>query len=297
MKNLRLAIVLFLGLLSNAVEAQPTQINIKAPNFVRHLAERWVAEYRKTTPDVQINIIKGQAADDAHTINFVVSDEPTNKGIVSVGRYAILPLTVKSSEAERILAKRKLNTKRYKELFFVDNNFDNENNKKDIDRLHVYTGNSRQSVVYTLAKYFDKDVADLKGKKISGDDSFLNVAITKDPLGVTFNTVSNIYDLHTRQPKAGLSIVPIDTDKSAGQAFATLDELLELLESRTLDCVPVAKVGLSYDKYNPEIGKFVSWILTEGTQYLHQYGLLNLNAAELAANVKSVGRQQELAQK
>lgn len=297
MRNLKLAIALFIGLQFNTVTAQTTQVNIKAPNFVRPLVERWIAEYKKTAQDVDFNIIKGKAVEDGYAISFVVSDDENSSGAVSVGRYAILPVTVKSSEAELILAKKKLNTKRIKELFFVDNSFNEEKKQKEIDNLHIYTGNSRLSAVHSFAKYFGKDAADLKGKKISGDDSFLNVAISKDPLGVTINPLSNIYDLQTRQPKSGLSIVSFDAVKSVEKSFASLDELIELLERRAVEGVPVAKVGLSYDKGNLEASKFISWILTNGTEYVHQYGLLNLNDAELKAGITYVGRQLEIAQK
>lgn len=298
MRTLRLAIVLFyIGLQFNTVAAQTTQVNIKAPNFVRPLVERWIAEYEKTVQNVDINIVKGKAAEGGNAISFAVPDDDNGSGAVSVGRYAILPVTVKSSETELILAKKKLNTKRIKELFFVDNSFDEEKKQKETDKLHIYTGNSRLSAVHSFAKYFGKDAADLKGKKISGDDSFLNVAISKDSLGVTINPLSNIYDLQTRQPKSGLSIVSFDADKSVEKSFASLDELIELLERRTIDGVPVAKVGLSYDKDNLEASKFISWILTNGTKYVHQYGLLNLNDAELKADLAYVGRQLEMAQK
>lgn len=297
MRNLRLAIALFIGLQFNNVTAQTPQVNIKAPNFVRPLVERWIAEYKKTAQDADINIVKGKAAEDGNAISFAVSDDDNGSGAVSVGRYAILPVTVKSSEAELILAKKKLNTKRIKELFFVDNSFDGEKKQKETDKLHIYTGNSRLSAVHSFAKYFGKDAADLKGKKISGDDSFLNIAISKDPLGVTINPLSNIYDLQTRQLKSGLSIVSFDADKSVEKKFASLDELIELLERRAVEGVPVAKVGLSYDKSNLEASKFISWILTNGTKYVHQYGLLNLNDAELKADLAYVGRQLEMAQK
>lgn len=297
MRKLRLATALFIGLQFSTITAQTTQVNIKAPNFVRPLVERWIAEYKKTAQGVDIDIIKGKAVEDGNAISFVVSDDDNSTGAVPVGRYAILPVTVKSSEAELILAKKKLNTKRIKELFFVDNSFDEEKKQKETDKLHIYTGNSRFSAVHSFAKYFGKDVADLKGKKISGDDSFLNVAISKDPLGVTVNSLSNIYDLKTRQLKPGLSIVSLDTDKSVEKSFTSLDELIELLERRAVEGVPVAKVGLSYDKNNLEESKFVGWILTYGKEYVHQYGLLGLKESDLKAGLAYVGSQLEIAQK
>lgn len=297
MRNLRLAAALFIGLQFNGVAAQTTEVNIKAPNFVRPLVERWIAEYGKTTQDVEINIVNGKSVDGVNTINFVLSGGNDGAETVQVGRYAILPVTVKSSEAELILSKKKLNAKRIKELFFVDNSFDGEKKQKETDKLHIYTGNSKLSAVHSFARYFGKDAADLKGKKISGDDSFLNVAISKDPLGVTINTLSNIYDLQTRQLKSGLSIVSLDTDKAVEKSFASLDDVISVLERQDVEGVPVAKVGLSFDKNSYAASKFISWILTKGKDYVHEYGLLNLKDAELKAGLAYIGRQMEIAQK
>lgn len=298
MKAIKLAIVLFLGLYFNNVSAQTAEIGIKAPNFVRPLVERWIAEYTKTTQDVSLKLVSGKAEEDGNLINFVVSDSNNEPETVPVGRYAILPVTLKSSEAAKILSNKKLNAKRIKELFFVDNSFEEVKKQKDIDKLHVYTGNSRQSAVHAFAKYFGKDAADSKGKKISGDDSFLNVAISKDPLGVTINSLSNIYDLKTRRVKSELSILPIDAGKEVGESFASLDDVISVLEKQNVEGVPVAKVSMSFDRNNLEAGRFISWILTNGREYIHEYGLLDLKNADLKASLAFIGGgQTDVAQK
>ena len=109
---------------------------------------------------------------------------------------------------------------------------------------------------------------------------FLNTALSKDPLGVSFNALPNIFDLQSRHVKSDITIIGIDVKKNLEESFsdkATLDEVIDALENGKVQEVAVEKIGVSYDKTDDAVNQFLQWVLTNGTKFNHEYGLLNLD--------------------
>ena len=96
---------------------------------------------------------------------------------------------------------------------------------------------------------------------------------------MTFNTLSNIYDLESRHVKNGLAILSLSVKKDVAATLSegTLDNVLTVLETTSLPEVVTERVGLSYDRNDDNALQFISWVLENGTQYNHAYGLLNLD--------------------
>jgi hypothetical protein len=305
MKKQVFQIALFLGLqLSLAASAQETakasqqsqgeKISLHVPNFARGLVEKWVIEYRKTNPKVDFQFVSGKSHDQGNSI-FVTTDDDA----IRVARLAVLPVTAKGSEAQQLVGSHALNAKKLKSLFFVKDELDDERKESKLEQqLHIITGNSQQSASRLYATHFHQETADYKGKKIQGDDSFLNLAISRDPLGVTLNSLSNIFDLESRVLNPSLALLPLDIDRQGRQVLGEgrLDDIIQLLEQEEYTEIPVGSVGLSYSHANPVLNDFAAWVLRNGVQYVHQYGLLSLSAKELTAQQHRVA-QQDLAQK
>jgi hypothetical protein len=111
-----------------------------------------------------------------------------------------------------------------------------------------------------LAKFeekMDKEVA--KAKKRFGD-SFDEAMFRQTNPRVLANK-AKWDELHSRFEKA--------------MNDNNLDELITVLEENESDAIAIANIGLSYDAQNPQTAEFVSWVLTEGVKYNHQFGLLN----------------------
>ena len=109
---------------------------------------------------------------------------------------------------------------------------------------------------------------------------FLNTALSKDPLGVSFNALPNIFDLQSRHVKSGITIIGLDVKKDLEGSLsdkATLDEVISVLENDKVQEVAVEKIGVSYDKADDAVNLFLQWVLTFGTKYNHEHGLLNLD--------------------
>ena len=277
-----LAAVLTLGL--GNVLAEDNNSNsvrtIKSPRFARPLVEKWIEEYAKTEPGVTFQIAKGQGESDLSVA--IADQQEKNTELIShwiyIGETAVLPITARSSEAARLLEGKHLNAKKLKQLFFLDDEFEEDVRKnKAFEAITIYSGSNATSVAGSFAHNFGEESANFRGKRIAGDDLFLNTAIAKDPLGVSFNTLSNIFDLKSRQLKNDLTLVGLDLKKDVADSFnGTLDDVINSLENGKPAEVAIEKVGITFNKKDEAISRFLQWVLENGTKYNHQYGLLNL---------------------
>ena len=289
MKKIALAIAVLLSINISAIWAENNSTNtssvryVKAPRFARPLVERWITEYAKTQPGVEFQIAKGnQGAIDLNVVfdNQDINPEDFSHIVVYFGEFAVLPITASGSEAAKVLEGKHLNSKKLKQLYFFNDDFDEEVKKnKQFEKLIIYSGSNATSVATSFAHNFGEESSNFRGKRISGDDLFLNTALLKDPLGVSFNALPNIFDLQSRHIKDDLTIIGIDVKKNLEKSFsdkATLDEVINALENGKVQEVAVEKIGLSYNQADDAVNQFLQWVLTNGIKYNHEYGLLNL---------------------
>ena len=295
-----IAVVTVLGLTNAWAEGNGVNNSsvryIKSPRFARPLIEKWVEEYAKTEPGIEFQIVNGSANKENIDLNVVFdnNDNSTNdfSHVVYFGETAVLPITARSSEAARLLEGKHLNSKKLKQLFFLNDDFDEDVKKiKQFDRLVVYSGSNASSVAASFAHNFGEESSSFRGKRISGDDLFLNTALTKDPLGVSFNTLSNIFDLKSRHLKDNLSLIGLDLKKDQSASFSdngSLDDVLAILENGKISEVAIEKVGVSYNQADDVVNQFLQWILDNGIKYNHEYGLLNLDRKEANTQLDKV---------
>ena len=270
---------------SNATNASSVRY-VKAPRFARPLIEKWITEYAKTQPGVEFQIAKGNQNQSGIDLNVVFDSQETNTkffshNVVYFGEFAVLPITASGSEAAKVLEGKHLNSKKLKQLYFLNDDFDEDVKKiKQFENLVIYSGSNATSVAASFAHNFGEESSSFRGKRISGDDLFLNTALSKDPQGVSFNALPNIFDLQSRHIKSDLTIIGIDVKKDLEETFsdkATLDEVISVLENGKVSEVAVERIGVSYNEGDDAVSHFLQWVLENGTKYNHEYGLLNLS--------------------
>ena len=302
MKKIALTIAVLFSISINNIWAEETSTNassvryVKAPRFARPLVEKWITEYAKTQPDVEFQIAKGNQSQDNIALNIVFDNQNTEREefshVVYFGEFAVLPITASGSEAAKVLEGKHLNSKKLKQLYFLNDDFDEDVKKiKQFEKLVIYSGSNASSVASSFAHNFGEESSNFRGKRISGDDLFLNTALAKDPLGVSFNALPNIFDLKSRHIKENLTIIGIDVKKSLEDSFsdkASLDELILALENGKVSEVAVEKIGVSYNIADDAVNQFLSWVLAQGTKYNHEFGLLNLDNKLAQAQINKV---------
>ena len=291
MKKIVLVIAVLFSINISNIWAEETSTNassvryVKAPRFARPLVEKWITEYAKTQPGVEFQIAKGNQNQGNVDLNVVFDNQDTKSEdfsrVIYFGEFAVLPITASGSEAAKVLEGKHLNSKKLKQLYFLNDDFDEDVKKiKQFEKLVIYSGSNATSVASSFAHNFGEESSNFRGKRISGDDLFLNTALSKDPLGVSFNALPNIFDLKSRHIKNDLTIIGIDVKKSLEDSFsdkATLDELILALENGKVSEVAVEKIGVSYNQNDDAVNKFLEWVLTDGTKFNHEFGLLNLD--------------------
>ena len=302
MKKIALTIAVLFSISISNIWAEETSTNassvryVKAPRFARPLVEKWITEYAKTQPGVEFQIAKGNQSQDNITLNVVFDNQNTEREefshVVYFGEFAVLPITASGSEAAKVLEGKHLNSKKLKQLYFLNDDFDEDVKKiKQFEKLVIYSGSNASSVATSFAHNFGEESSNFRGKRISGDDLFLNTALAKDPLGVSFNALPNIFDLKSRHIKENLTIIGIDVKKSLEDSFsdkASLDELILALENGKVSEVAVEKIGVSYNIADDAVNQFLSWVLAQGTKYNHEFGLLNLDNKLAQAQINKV---------
>ena len=281
---------------SNATNTSSVRY-VKAPRFARPLVEKWITEYAKTQPGVEFQIAKGNQNQGDVDLNVVFDSQTANTkvfshNVVFFGEFAVLPITASGSEAAKVLEGKHLNSKKLKQLFFLNDDFDEDVKKvKAFENLIVYSGSNASSVAASFAHNFGEESSSFRGKRISGDDLFLNTALSKDPQGVSFNALPNIFDLQSRHIKSDLTIIGIDVKKDLEKTFsdkATLDEVISVLENGKVSEVAVEKIGVSYNEGDDAVSHFLEWVLENGTKYNHEFGLLNLDQKVTQAQIEQV---------
>ena len=302
MKRIALTIAVLLSINISNIWAEQNSTNtssvryVKAPRFARPLVEKWITEYAKTQPGVEFQIAMGNQSQDNIALNVVFDNQNTEREefshVVYFGEFAVLPITASGSEAAKVLEGKHLNSKKLKQLYFLNDDFDEDVKKiKQFEKLVIYSGSNATSVASSFAHNFGEESSNFRGKRISGDDLFLNTALSKDPLGVSFNALPNIFDLKSRHIKDNLTIIGIDVKKSLEDSFsdkATLDELILALENGKVSEVAVEKIGVSYNVADDAVNQFLSWVLAQGTKYNHEFGLLNLDNKLTQAQINKV---------
>ena len=302
MKKIVLAIVVLFSININHTWAEETSTNastvryVKVPRFARPLVEKWISEYAKIQPSVQFQLAKANQNLDVIDLNVVFENKEIKREefshVVYFGEFAVLPITASGSEAAKVLEGKHLNSKKLKQLYFLNDEFEEEIKKnKQFEKLIIYSGSNATSVASSFAHNFGEESSNFRGKRISGDDLFLNTALAKDPLGVSFNALPNIFDLQSRHIKDNLTIIGIDVKKNLEDSFsdkATLDDIINALEEGKVQEVAVEKIGVSYNESDDAVNQFLQWILTAGTKYNHEFGLLNLDNKFAQTQVEKV---------
>lgn len=285
MKTINKFLITFL-LISSGLQAQkPAEtLYVSAPKFAQSLVEGWIAEYSKSHPgqNIQLQTTKGQTAQ----LSLVV--EPTSASIkeedakiIYTGRYALLPVTNARNGLLTQLGKKRLDKKTLDKLFFeplVDEEDEDEAvEAKPKYPVTVYSAENSLRLSSILASHYGHLSSELRGKKVLGDDIYLVNALKKDTSGVSFNSLSYVFDLSSRHLKTDLAVLPIEVKKEdRPQLNGTADDLIALLESDRIETVPVGRIGFTYNQTGNQelLASFLQWTLTEGQKVNHLHGFL-----------------------
>lgn len=262
---------------------------VTGARFSYKLVEKWIDDYNKVNPNVQI-IVESRGSADPLKYDILVEVYPPDEEIrngreyVNIGRYAILPVATSGSEFEKTYGDKGLNTETINEVFFHNIFADKGKQKPVAEPFTVYTRLQKAGVPMVFARYFGREQKDFKGTAVAGADSHLLKAVLRDSIGVTYLPLPLIYDESTREPVHGLTVLPVDLNgnkkvSDEEKFYGSLDSVIEHLESlepKQRENIPVEYLHLSVDRKNasPEAIEFVRWVNANGQKDLHAFGYL-----------------------
>jgi hypothetical protein len=251
--------------------------------------EKWIEAYKVVNPDVQVVIETRTTTDPAKYDLLIEAFEPENdvkdgRDYLYLGRYALLPVANANSSFAKTYGEKGLTEDLIKQVYFNDIYADKKKQQKIETDFTIYTRLQKAGAPITFSKYFGYEQANIKGKAIAGADEHLVKAVLKDSTGISYNVPGLLYDLKTRQPIAGLTIIPVDTDGNGKvgndeRFYDNLDTVIDKIEEGNLKNIPVEFLHLSIAKKstNDEALKFLQWVAANGQDQLTTYGFLKLD--------------------
>lgn len=267
-------------------------IIIESSRFAAPLVEKWANEYEKYNPNIEIIFTEGDQLSEVDlslvSSTYIDSSDSNENKFTHTARFALLPVTNSENPFLNELSRKRLNNKTIRELFFDSYKFDDNDNSSKTPKydITIYSGNNSDSFAEAFASHFGYLKADLKGRKISGDDIFLINAVQKDNEGITFNNLSYIYDIETRNIKDGIALIPLDLKNEQREVLneANIDKTITLLEEETIPLIPIKSIGFISENDNEEAQKFIEWVLTEGQKFNREFGFLKSDYEQFANN-------------
>jgi phosphate transport system substrate-binding protein len=287
---------------------QPETITISGAFALYPMMNRWAEEYQKTHPDVQFDISAGGAgkgmsdalagAVDIGMVSRAINPEEEAKGAfwVPVTKDAVFATVNSANPALPDLLAKGLTEKVLEGIFVTGEikTWGQAIGKPELtDQIHVYTRSDACGAGETWAKYLgNKKQEDLLGVAVFGDPGELE-AVAKDPLGIGYNNLNYAYDATSAKPVAGTVTLPIDTNED-GQAGAdelleTKGEAVEMVATGKYPSPPARDLNLvTKGKPNGVTLDFITWILTDGQQYVNEAGYVQLTQEQLEAALQKL---------
>ena len=278
----------FMVLLATAVFAQEPEkkVVITGVRFAYPLVEKWIEDYKVANPGANVSIESRNVTDPAKYDLLIEAYEPDKaiketREYLYLARYALLPVANAKSAFAKAYSEKGLTTELIKQVYFNDIYADKKEQKKIAAEYTIYTRLQKAGAPITFSKYFGYEQDNIQGKAIAGADEHLVKALLKDTTGVSYNVPGLLFNLQTRKPLDGLTIIPVDVDGNGRVTseeifYDNLDTVLEKLEAAELKNVPVEYLHLSLSKNNTndEALKFLQWVAKNSQESLSQFGFL-----------------------
>ena len=275
----------------NLNSAQPGQkvVVVTGARFSYKLVEKWIDDYNKINPNVQI-IVESRGSADPLNYDILAEVYEQNEEIkktreyINVGRYAILPVATANSTFAKTYTEKGLNSDLINQIFFHDIFADKEKQKPIKTPFTTYTRLQKAGVPAVFSKYFGHEQKDIKGNAVAGADSHLLKALLRDSTGVTYLPLPLIYNEQTKKPIDGLVVLPVDFNGNGKVSdeekfYDNLDNVIAKLESaeaKEIKNIPIEYLHLSVDKQNAsaEAVDFLKWVNENGQADLNAFGYL-----------------------
>ena len=287
-------LLLFISSVGFSQPAPKTKVVITGVRFAYPLVEQWIHDYKSVNPSAEIVIDSRTNVDPAAydlLIEAYEAESKPDRDYLYIARYAILPIANSKSAFAKIYSEKGFNEAIIKQLFFKDEYDDNDSELAIKAPYTLYTRVQKAGAPTTFASYFGFDQKGISGKAISGGDEHLVKQVLRDTTGISYAPLGLAYDLTSRKPVDGISILPLDANGNGRVSgdekfYTTLETLISRLEDedqKPAQNIPVEYIHVSIkkDHANPAAEEFLTWVAQHRNDALHDFGFLKLDKQHL----------------
>ena len=268
-------------------------IRVTGTRFTFPVFTKWADEYNKIHPEVKIIIASGIPTDSADIViaSHVLKpgDVKAGQASVALARYVQLPVVNnRRADLEGLLTKG-LSDASFRQIYFPDKERANDSGIA----FTVYKRQKAACSSVSFANHFGYEHKDIKGTGVPGDDQDLLQAVKINETAISHNSLGIIYNLRTRKPNDSIAVVPIDLNGNGKvdpneKIYSTVDEVVAFVEKTNHPKIPVENINVIFSKTvnHKAVISFLEWVIKNGNQFNHAYGLLNLGAATMQSQEK-----------
>ncbi len=268
---------------------------------------RWAEEYTTLHPEVLFDVSAGgagkgmtDALSDTVEIGMVsraISAEEEAKGAywVPVVIDAVFPTISDQNPVKEQLLAAGITREAFTKLFITGEYTtwgEVIGDPTIIAELHVYTRSDACGAADTWAKYLGGAQEDLLGIGVGSDPALLD-AVIKDPLGIGYNNLNYAFDITTGANVTGSLVVPIDVNENgvtdAEELLTSTTEAVSAVADGKYPSPPARELNLvTHGEPSGIVRDFITWILTDGQQYVTESGYIALTPEKLAEALQKV---------
>jgi len=261
------------------------------------LTIRWAEEFRKIHPGVTINISAGGAgkgmADalskmvDLGMYSKEVSSEERSKGAWSLAcaKDAVLPVMNASNPLVKTIQAAGVTKDKFYGIFITGNvkTWGQLIGLNDANAMEVFTRSDACGAADMWAKFMmNKKQEDLQGIGVNGDPGVAD-AVRKTIYGIGYNNLNFVFDVQSRKPYQGLSVIPIDINGNGKidreeDFYHSIDEVMTAINDGRYPSPPARQLYfVSAGKPdNKLVLAFLNFILSDGQKFVNEAGYVRL---------------------
>ncbi len=267
----------------------------------------WADEFSKLHPDVQFDIQGGGAgkgmtdtlagAVDIGMISRKIKPEEEAQGAfwMSVAKDAVFPIVNSQNPVLADLTSKGISQDTFRKIFITGEikTWGEVIGRLEVkDEIHVYTrsdacGAGEQWALFSGGKAQADILATAIG--VNGEPALVDT-VGKDPLGIAYSNLNSVFDISSGKLVQGVSVPPIDINGNgqadANEYYQSKDEAVKVIADGIYPSPPARFENLA-TKGKPTglTLAFITWILTDGQQYLDQAGYVKLTADQQAESL------------
>jgi phosphate transport system substrate-binding protein len=265
----------------------------------------WADEFSKLHPEVQFDVQGGGAgkgmtdtlagAVDIGMISRAIKPEEEAQGAfwVAVAKDAVFPIVSAKNPVLAALTTKGISQGTFKKIFIsaeIKTWGEVVGDPTIKDEIHVYTRSDSCGAGDQWSLFAGgKAQTDLQGIGVNGEPALVDT-VGKDSLGIGYSNLNSSFDATSGNPVQGIAVPPIDINGNgladSSEYFPIKTQAVKAIADGTYPSPPARFENLA-TKGKPKglVLAFITWILTDGQQFLDQAGYVPLSPAQMAESL------------